>query len=81
MRRAIRTVALTGLAAGALVLGVPGAAHATDNAQAMDRHMELMAADNPGHERMMELSAAGNPGMPAMMAAPGMSNVHPNAAD
>lgn len=42
-------------------------------AQAMEQHMRLMQAGNPGMERMMELMRAGNPGMAAMMSTPPMT--------
>lgn len=49
------------------------AAGRSERPRAMEQHMRLMAAENPGMEQMMELMRAGNPGMAAMMDAPAMS--------
>lgn len=67
--RHLRT-ALLGPVGLAFALVAPGSGVAADRSQAMEQHMRLMDAGNPGMERMMELMEAGNPGMRAMMAAP-----------
>lgn len=69
MRRNGR-IAFAVLLMGGSIAMAPATTQAADRSRAMDAHMRLMQAGNPGMDRMMELMAQGNPGMSAMMSAP-----------
>lgn len=69
-----RTTVITTLAVASAVAATSALAGGrSEPPNAMEQHMRLLAAENPGMERMMELMGAGNPGLAAMMDAPAMS--------